>query len=134
MFTRGFSTNNYVEGLNFALKSMLVLRPNLRVDSMFGVIFDMFTVKYIKRHLDQNVNSWDTRQFRNKTFPEELGRRPLRVLEGLTARMTKAKSIPIACIDDSNATDGVYRFKKNKAVLRAEYMIQQARRKMKEGM
>lgn len=127
LFTRGFTTNNYVEGLNFALKNMLVLRPNLRVDSMFMVIFDMFTPKYIKRHLDKNVDTWDGRKFRNKTFPIELGRRPLRVLEGLSARMERAKQIPRPWIHDNNATDGIYRFRKSKSALRAEYMMQQAK-------
>eukprot|EP00959_Pyramimonas_sp_CCMP1952_P360841 7557482-Pyramimonas_sp.AAC.1 len=127
LFTRGFSTNNYVEGLNFALKSMLVLRPNLRVDSMCLTIFEMFVPKYIKRHLDRNVDTWDGRQYRKKTFPPEFGKRTLVVLEGLQARLEKGKKISITRIDSSNASNGIYRFQKSTSVLRAEYMLFQAR-------
>ena len=127
MFTRGFTTNNYVEGLNFALKSMLVLRPNLRVDSMFNVIFESFTPKYIRRHLEKNVVSWDGNPYRKKRFPAELGKRPVGVLEGLAARIEKAKKIPATHIDDTNAAKGVYRFRKNVAVLKAEYMLHVAK-------
>ena len=132
LFTRGFTTNNYVEGLNNALKQQLVLRPNLRVDSMFGVIFKSFTVKYVKRHLDLNMSSSDGRKFRKKTFPTELGIRPVCVLEGLLARQTKAEKIPLGDIDTSKAPLGIYRFQKNKTVLRAEHEFALAKKRGEE--
>lgn len=127
LFTRGFSTNNYVEGLNFALKSMLVLRPNLRVDSMCTVIFDMFVPKYVKLHLDRNVNSADGRQYRKKNFPPEYGKRPLCVLEGLLVRQERGKQIPNDDIDETASTQGIYRFNKSTKILRAEYMMFRAK-------
>lgn len=127
LFTRGFSTNNYVEGLNFALKSMLVLRPNLRVDSMFSVIFEMFLPKYTKLHLDRNVDTWDGRQYKRKTFPHEFGNRPLCVLEGLLARKNKAEKIQGCKIDATQAASGIFRFPKNDATLKAEFMLYRAK-------
>ena len=134
LFTRGFCTNNYVEGLNFALKSMLVLRPNLRVDSMFSVIFEMFLPKYIKQHLDRNVDTWDGRQFKRKVFPPEFGKRPLCVLEGLQARKSRAEKIPTCKIDSTHAASGLYRFTKNESTLKAEYMLHRAKSTSTSGM
>ena len=119
---------------DFALKSMLVLRPNLRVDSMFSVIFEMFLPKYIKQHLDRNVDTWDGRQFKRKVFPPEFGKRPLCVLEGLQARKSRAEKIPTCKIDSTHAASGLYRFTKNESILKAEYMLHRAKSTSTSGM
>ena len=124
VFTRSFTTNNYVEGLNHALKSMLILRPNLRTDSLWVVVMEDFTPKYVQRHLQSNLESADpSRSFTQQSFPKEFGLRPLRVLRALRNRQTSANDIPASGVEDLEG--GNFRFQKGKKVLRAEYELDQ---------
>lgn len=132
VFTRSFSTNNYVEGLNHALKCQLILRPNLRTDSLWKVVFDDFTPKYVRRHLAANLASADhTVSFTRRAFPPEFGRRPLRVLIALQDRCERSKDIPSS--DIQQLGDGNFRFHKGKNVLRAEYELAQYQKRVADS-
>jgi len=122
IFTRTFTTNNYVEGMNYALKSMLMLRPNLRVDSLWMVVVNNFTEHYKVQHMDNNLrDSGRGATWTRQKFPSEFGTRPTCVLKGLQDRLERAKKIHSSRVTTENKALGQFRFLKGNQTLQAEY-------------
>ena len=134
VFTRAFTTNNYVEGLNFALRSMLMLRPDLRVDSLWRVVVEDFTKKYIEMHAERNLLSSSTGvTFTKRTFPPEFGLRPLCILKALSERMDRGAMLDrqkMVCVDKER---GMFKFIKGDRVLKSEYDFHVAQKRATAG-
>jgi hypothetical protein len=134
VFSRGFTTNNHTESLNKAFKALLILRADLRVDSLWRTALEEFTPRHVEKHLEANLkDSDDSVRFTKLKFPEEFGKRPLNVLKMLLLRKKRSEAIPMRDILQDNDTPGVFKFLKNKQTLQAEYqfeMAEEARQEM----
>ena len=125
IFTRGFRTNNYTESLNSALKALLILRADLRVDSLWRVVIEEFTPRYVRKHLVANLqDSDDTITLSRKQFPPELGKLPLNVMKMLLLRMKRSELIPMKDIIRDPARQEVFLFVKNKQTLVSEFRFE----------
>lgn len=133
LFSRGFTTNNYTESLNRALKALLILRANLRVDSLWRIVMEEFTPHHVQKHLHANLRDTDESiTFTSTKFPKEFGRRPQNVMKKLLIRQKKAESIPAKDIIEDPTTSGVYKFSKSKATLLSEFRFEMGNEKEKE--
>jgi len=134
VFSRGFTTNNHTESLNKAFKALLILRADLRVDSLWRTALEEFTPRHVEKHLEANLLDSDASvRFTKLTFPEEFGRRPLNVMKMLLLRKKRSEAIPTKDILQDSNTPGVYKFLKNKQTLHSEFqfeMAEEARREL----
>eukprot|EP00959_Pyramimonas_sp_CCMP1952_P212034 4437290-Pyramimonas_sp.AAC.1 len=122
IFTRGFRTNNYTESLNSALKSLLLLRADLRVDSLWRVVIEEFTPRYVHKHLEANLrDSDDTIRLTGKKFPPEFGKRPLNVMKLLLLRQKRSELIPTKDITRDSTQQGVFQFVKSRKTMLSEF-------------
>ena len=125
IFTRGFRTNNYTESLNSALKALLILRADLRVDSLWRIVIDEFTPRYVQKHLEANLrDSDDTITLTRKKFPPEFGKRPLNVLKLLLLRQKRSELIPMKDITRDSTRQEVFQFLKSKKTMLSEFRFE----------
>ena len=124
-FSRGFTTNNHTESLNKAFKALLILRADLRVDSLWRTVLEEFTPRYVEKHLEANLKDSDSSvRYTKLKFPEEFGMRPLNVMKMLLLRKKRGEAIPMSNILQDSDKPAVYKFLKSKATLQSEFQFE----------